>query len=105
VSVYAHTTSGMPGRGAVFVFIIFLDFKLVIFDDSISPVPWPCLGEETMRPAKPPRPTRGDGCPTLLLWRDSAQEAAKHAPALPPVVGVEVSPPELDAAMYQGRGT
>jgi hypothetical protein len=84
VSVYAHTTSGMPGRGAVFVFIIFLDFELVIFNDSISPVPWPCLGEETMRPTKPPRLTRGDGCPTLLLWRDSALRRRRGMPLLCP---------------------
>jgi hypothetical protein len=39
VSVYAHTTSGASGRGAVYVFVIFLDFDLNIFDESISPLP------------------------------------------------------------------
>jgi hypothetical protein len=39
MSVYAHPTSGAPGRGAVYVFIIFLDFDLNIFDESISPLP------------------------------------------------------------------
>jgi hypothetical protein len=67
VSVDAPTTSGMLGRGATFLFVDFLDFNLGMFDDSISSAPWPCLGEETVRPAQPPRPTRGGGFPALLL--------------------------------------
>jgi hypothetical protein len=50
VSVDAPTTSGAPGRGTIFVFLIFLDFNLDIFDDSIFPVPWPCPGEEMVWP-------------------------------------------------------
>jgi hypothetical protein len=32
-----HTTSGAPGRDAVFVFVIFVDFGFTTFNDSTSP--------------------------------------------------------------------
>jgi hypothetical protein len=45
----APTKFGAPGRGAVFIFVSFLDLCSV--DDSVSLAPWPCLREETVWPA------------------------------------------------------
>jgi hypothetical protein len=70
--------------GTVFIFLSFLDLR--IFDDSISSVPRPCLGQEMVRPARLPRPMRGGGCPPI-------------ASAI-----VEVSPPKPGAALSQGEG-
>jgi hypothetical protein len=70
VSVDAPTTFGAPVTGMVFVFVSFFDLCLI--DDSISLALWPCLREEMLRPARPPHPVRGGGCPAPLLWQGSA---------------------------------
>jgi hypothetical protein len=104
VSVDAPTTSCMPGRGTVFVFVDFLDFDLGIFDVSISSAPRPCLGGDGAA-CPPASPNEGRWVPhPFTLARQHSQEAARPAPASPLVAGAEAQSPEPDIALPQGKG-
>jgi hypothetical protein len=100
VSANAPATSGVPGRGAVFVFIS--SFDLCFVDNSISPVPlaMPEGGYGAAYPAASPDEGRWVPCPVALA-RQRAQEAVRHASALPSVGVAEAPFPKPDAASPQ----
>jgi hypothetical protein len=103
VSANAPATSGAPGRGTIFVFVDSINLRFIDNSISLLPLAMPEGGDSAACPASLPDEGRWVPRSVALAWQ-RAQEAVRHASALPSVGIIEAPTPKVDAASPQRKG-